>query len=540
MKAAHLFLALSLFPGFGAYAFEPFVDPLVIPPSIVVPPDQTDLTIHMRQFTAKFHRDLPARAQFGYEGMSPGPTIEVNRDQRVNVHWVNDLPDQHVLARPKDAMNNGVPDVATVVHLHGAVVEQPNTTDKLHDNDGWPDLWFTHGAEQIAAYGNPQSARTLWYHDHAMGTTGRNVSAGLLGTYLIHDDLERSLNLPSGKYDIPLLLQPKKLKDDGSLAYEDTITKEHYGNAFFVNGVMYPYLDVEPRKYRFRVINASNARSVGLKLIDLSDLASPGPAFHQIGNESGFLADTVTLNDPSRADSGRLLLMPAERADIVIDFSEFAGRTFILHNNLKPDDTDGVVPLYQIMQFRVGTRTSSADTSRIPTHIRDVARLDPASAVRSRRITFEQMDMGGMPMLTHNGKMWHDPIDDYVTANTTEIWELVDTLPDGHPFHMHLADFQVLDRRPFDVEGFVKTGNIRYTGDAIAPLANEMSWKDTVRVSPGHVTRIIAHFGPILGHYVYHCHILEHEDMDMMRPFDVVPAGDPHPAAPPERTHALK
>ena len=238
--------------------------------------------------------------------------------------------------------------------------------------------------------------------------------------------------------------------------------------------------------------------------------------------DSGFLADTVLLNDPASPASPRLQLMPAERADIIIDFSGYAGRIFVLHNNLKPDDADGVVPLYQIMQFRVGNAVTQADTTKIPGHIREVPRLDPTNAARTRQITFEQMSMNGMPMLNLNGRMWKDPVEEIVTLGTSEVWELINTLPDSHPFHIHLVDFQVLDRRPFDVEAFVKNRSLKYTGEAVSPRANEMAWKDTAQVAPGMVTRVIMKFGPHTGHYVYHCHILEHEDMEMMRPYDVI------------------
>ncbi len=506
-----------------AQAFEPWVDQLPIPPRIVVPATQRDLTIRMTQFNGKIHRDFPEIPQWGYEGSSPGPTIEVERDQKLTVHWINALPTTHLLLKPKDSMTEaGAPDVRTVVHLHGAVVTQNSITDSLHNNDGWPDLWRKAGEEQISDYFNPQSARTLWYHDHAMGTTGRNVAAGLVGFYLIHDPLERSLNLPSGKYDIPLMIQSKLLKGDGSIDYVDTLQREHYGNSFFVNGKLYPYLDVEPRKYRFRVLNGSNARTVALKLLDTQNPQVPGPAFHQIGSDSGFLANTVLLNDPADENARRLVIMPAERADIIIDFSKFAGRSFLLHNNQLPDDHDGAIKIYQVMMFKVGSSVTKPDTSTIPTKIREITRFEAKKAQNTRRITFEEMEMNGAPMLTHNGKMWHDPISDFPVLGTTEIWELVNTLPDSHPFHMHLVDFQVLDRRDYDVEKFLKSREISYLKEAEAPNPNEMGWKDTVRVPPHQVTRIMMKFGPYTGHYVYHCHILEHEDMDMMRPFDVV------------------
>lgn len=521
-KTSGILFSTALLSAAPCLAFEPWVDPLPVPPRIVVSPVQKEITLRMRQFMGKIHRDFPEVPQWGYEGVSPGPTIEVEKGQPLTVHWINELPETHILPKPHGEMSApGTPDVRAVVHLHGAAVSQPSITDKLHNNDGWPDLWLRPGEKQISFYPNAQDARTLWYHDHALGSTGRNVAAGLLGAYIIHDERERALNLPSGSYDIPLLLQPRKLKSDGSLDYVSTLMYENHGNSFFVNGKLYPYLEVEPRRYRFRVINGSNARSVAIRLLDASDSETPGPAFHQIGSDSGFLASTVTLNDPAQAEAERLVLMPAERADIVIDFSAYAGRSFVLHNNMPPDDFDGVVPLYKIMLFRVGARASGPDISRVPGPIREIPRLDPASAARSRRITFESMDMDGTPMLTHNGKMWHDPVTDFVAPNTTEIWELVNTLPDAHPFHVHLVDFQVLDRRPYDVDAFLKDGEIRYTGEAIAPLANEMGWKDTVRAPTGHVTRIILPFGSTIGHYIYHCHILEHEDMDMMRPFQI-------------------
>jgi spore coat protein A len=518
------FLFLISISGPAAFAFEPFVDALPIPPVLHAPKGKHPvLKIKMQEFSSKIHRDLGPVKQFGYAGISPGPTIEVEAGSPLQVQWQNELPGKHVLAAPSDMMADG-PDVKAVVHLHGAMVTQPSTKDRVHNNDGWPDAWITHGQTQIADYPNEQRARMLWYHDHAMGTTGRNVAAGLLGVYFIRDAYERSLNLPSGAYEIPLVIQPKLLNGDGSLAYVESLAVEHYGNAMFVNGKLYPYLEVEPRKYRFRVLNASNARTVALKLVDGEDLETAGPGFYQIGSDSGFLENTVLLNDPASEKSSRLTLAPAERADIIVDFSKYAGKTFVLHNNALPDDADGTVPLYQVMQFRVKPQASAPDTSSLPMKMQPIRRMEVREAANTRRIVFDQMEMGGQTMLTLNGKMWHDPVSEMPVLGSTEVWELVDTLPDSHPFHIHLVDFQVLDRRPFDLNEYLKSGKIEYSGAAEAPDANEMGWKDTVRITPAHVTRIIMKFAPFAGHYVYHCHILEHEDMDMMRPFDVVPA----------------
>ncbi len=512
-------LQLSLFNA----GFQRFVDELPIPP--VIKPDSEDITITMKQFTGKLHRDLADTVQWGYNGVSPGPTIEVERGQHVRVHWKSELPTTHILAAPKGMDMGGggepLPDVRNVVHLHGALVTQTSKTDKLHDNDGWPDAWLVPGEEQIAEYGNDQSARLLWYHDHAMGETGRNVATGLAGMYIIRDEFERGLNLPSGKYEIPLLITAKGVDGNSALYYTPTLANEFYGNAMSVNGKLWPYLNVEPRKYRFRIVNASNARSYSMQLVDLEN-QSPAPPFYQIGTDSGFLENTVVLNDPADPKSPELTLAPAERADIIIDFSQYAGKTYILHNNYV-DQADHQLPMPQLMQFRVGTTVSEPDTSSLPMKLRSIPRMDPTRADGTRQITLNQVDMpDGTPMLLLNGMGWKEEITEKPVLGTTEVWEIVNTTTDVHPFHIHLVEFQVLDRRPFDVDAFAKTGQINYTGPAVAPDANEMGWKDTVRTTGNAVTRIIMKFAPYAGYYVYHCHILEHEDMDMMRPFEIV------------------
>ena len=513
-------------------ALSPFVDELPIPPRIIIPPasKDADITITMNQFKTKFHRDFPETNAWGYNESSPGPTIEVEKGQKLTVHWKDQLPTTHLFKEPSGLGGMGSsntdpkPDVRNVVHLHGAVVTETSPMDRHHNNDGWPDAWIVPGEEQMAKYPNKQKARTLWYHDHASAETGRNVAAGLVGFYIIHDKYERSLNLPAGEFDVPLMIQPKGFLADGSLYYSSTISKEYYGNTFVVNGKLYPFMNVEPRKYRFRILNASNARTIALKLLDLNDLVTPGPAFNQIGTDAGFLQDTVVLNDPTNADAPRLNLMPAERADVIVDFSNFAGRQLLLSNNARPDDPDASMPLPKVMLFKVASTISHPDSSSLPMHMREIKKIDPKKASVTRQIVLNQMTMAdGSSMLQMNGKSWTDPISEKPILGATEIWELIDTLPDSHPFHIHLVEFQVLDRRPFDTDAYVKTGVITYTGPAVLPEPNEMGWKDTIRASSRTVTRIIVKFGPYPGYYVYHCHILEHEDMDMMRPFQIVP-----------------
>ncbi len=518
-------LAHGISEDMGAFSasFQRFVDELPIPQTIRPTPGESDITVTASQFQFKMHRDLPAETVWGYNGSTPGPTIEVESGQLVRVHWKDELPAKHLFSEPKNLeMGLGqVPDVRFVTHLHGAVVTESDTSDRLHNNDGWPDAWITAGQEQIAEYPNPQTARTLWYHDHAIGETGRNVAAGLAGMYIIHDAYERSLNLPSGKYDIPLLIRAHGLNNDGSLNYTSDIGNEYYGNSVSVNGKLWPYLSVEPRKYRFRFVNGSNARSYAMKLVDQANQSS-GPAFYQIGSDAGFLENTAILNDPTDSSSPRLGLLPAERADVIIDFSKYAGHSFVLMNNqLDPGDAEIKIP--QIMLFKVGTELSAPDTSSLPMKMRPIERTDPAQAAATRLIFLSQMNMpSGAQMLQLNGKSWRDPVEEKPVRGTTEIWELVNTLTDEHPFHIHLVQFQILDRTPFDLDEYGKSGKVTPTGPPEAPAPNEMGWKDTVRVARGAITRIIIKFEPFSGHYVYHCHILEHEDMDMMRPFDVI------------------
>ncbi len=505
---------------------QAFVDELPVPHVIHVAPGTSEVTITASQFSTHLHRDLPEQNLWGYEGTSPGPTIEVESGHSLRVHWKDQLPLKHLFPEPHGVEMGGgsMPDVRFVTHLHGASVSEPDIQDRLHNNDGWPDAWITEGKEQIADYPNLQSARTLWYHDHASGETGRNVAAGLVGLYLIHDDYERSLHLPDGKYDIPLLIRSHQIGADGSLSYVKDIATEYYGNVASVNGKLSPFLDVEPRKYRFRFVNGSNARSYAMKLIDQSQRVQ-GPAFYQIGSDGGFLEKTVILNDPADSTSSRLLLLPGERADVVIDFSHFKGHSLLLSNNhVDPADAvDAEVKIPWLMLFRVKDALGTPDTSRLPMQMKPIQRTDPHSAKVTRRIVFGQMKMpDGTPMLTLNGKAWRDPIEEKPVHGTTEVWELINTLPDEHPFHIHLVPFQVLDRTPIDLHEYKKSGRIQTTGEPVPPAPNERGWKDTVRVSRSAMTRIVLRFDSETGYYVYHCHILEHEDMDMMRPFQVV------------------
>jgi spore coat protein A len=276
---------------------------------------------------------------------------------------------------------------------------------------------------------------------------------------------------------------------------------EFFGNAHLVNGKILPFLDVEPCMYRFRIVNVSNARFYTLSLAN-------GAQFSQIATDGGLLPKTIQAKT--------LFLAPAERADIAIDFSQFPGEQIVLQN--------GAV---EVMQFRVA-RTPAVLPKSLPAKLRDVAKISESRAVRTRYLTLEEnVDVLNAPMIhLLNGARWHEPVTEKPVLGTTEIWAFVNLTEDSHPIHLHLVRFQILDRRPFDDTEYQSARKLRYTGDAVPPSPGEGGWKDTVQAHPKMVTRIIIPFEGFAGRYVWHCHILEHEDNEMMRPYEILGAGE--------------
>jgi spore coat protein A, manganese oxidase len=499
----------------NASSLAQFVDPLPIP-EIARPigkrpsPDNPALQlpyyrVAMRPFEAKVHRDLKPTRLWGYGSSSPGPTFETRSGQGVLVEWANELPEKHFL--PIDHTIHGAeatkPEVRTVVHLHGAKAPPAS--------DGYPDDWYVPGKSALCHYPNQQDAATLWYHDHALGINRLNVFAGLLGTFLVRDDFEDSLNLPRDKYEIPLVLYDRVFDLDGQLNYpvsgdpKSPWVPEVFGDAVLINGKLFPYLDVEPRKYRFRLLNAANGRFFHLSL-------SNGQVFHQIGSDQGLLPAPVALK--------LLSIAPGERADLIVDFSGDGGQNVVLKN-----DT------LNVMQFRVAQKNAAAnsnqptDESVVPQTLRPVPKIPESAAVKTRVLTLVEVDdlvQRPVTMLLNNAH-WNMPVTENPVLDSVEIWNLVNLTDDSHPIHLHLVKFQILDRRACDVAVYwAKGGEVKYIGAAVPPESNESGWKDTVRAYPGMVTRIIVRFEGYTGRYVWHCHILEHEDNEMMCPFDVV------------------
>ena len=253
-------------------SIERYIDPLPIPKSLVpysTRKNRIQYRVRMLEFKHQMHSQLPPTIRWGYEGQHPGPTMEAMTGTPVEVLWENHLPSQHIF--PIDPHIHGAmppaPAVRTVPHLHGSRTRS--------ESDGLPEKWFTPGHSARYHYPNNQQAATLWYHDHALGITRLNVYAGLSGFYFLRDAEELRMDLPSGDYEIPLVLQDRTLDDTGQLVYSPTgedgqqVPPGRWGPEFFgdlpvVNGSIYAYLEVEPRRYRLRVLNGANSRFFNL------------------------------------------------------------------------------------------------------------------------------------------------------------------------------------------------------------------------------------------------------------------------------------
>jgi spore coat protein A len=526
-----------------------FLDPLPNPKQQVIAPSGTLgglplYEVDVSQFQQQLHSQLPASTLWGYNGMYPGPTFDLNRDQAINVRWTNNLRDglgqplKHFL--PYDSTLHGAdypdahdgdhdqhgpqpdfPQARVVTHLHGGVVDERS--------DGYPEHWFTpdphappngmggpSGNQLVTTYPNDQRSAGMWYHDHAMAITRLNIYAGMAGFYLLRDELESALNLPKGDYEIPLMIQDKSFYDNGELYYPGADDAGHsnaathvasfFGDANLVNGKVWPYLEVEPRKYRFRMLNAANSRSYNLSLVPDPGSASQEPVtLHQIGTDGGLFSH--------RVERESMLLMPADRADVIVDFSQFnSGDTLRLMNDALAA-SEGTTD--QVMQFRIKT-PAGPDTSSLPDALVPLERFDEADALRTRQLRLVRgFDSMGRVQMKLDGKLWTDPVSEILTLGQPEIWEISNSTGDDHPIHLHLEAFQILGRSG-------PTGEI--------PLApHELGWEDTVAVFDGQSVRIMVKYEKFAGTFVWHCHLLEHEDHEMMRPFRVVPEPGPLP-----------
>lgn len=552
-----------------------FADPLRIPP--VLRPDGDDLTMHLRAVNVRVHSELPSIPMWCYNGVFPGPTIEVRRGDGLHVEYRNEIvtPYPAVAADVTDG-TAGDPGRGTatpiegvdmippwaVTHLHGAV------TDGGHD--GWTENAVLPGHTQNAHYQNDQKATALWYHDHAMAVTQYNVFAGLAGMYLVRDDEEDALDLPGGPYEVPLVITDRNFDTDADGDFTGQLLKKvlNVGTAAdpvrvpfsgpfnLVNGVLWPHFDVAPRWYRFRVLDACNSRIYDLALIDETGARVPEGVAYQIGTDSGLLGAPVPLTDP-------ISLAPAERLDILVDFATYRGKTLRL-----VDVSDAENPA-DVMQFRVGTRPSG-DRFTLPETLsptfRRLTQEDVPADAKHRFVVFyettpltmpEMWEMSeDMPMdmamgdadavdgviqvrlpgedeprtLYRVARVFEDTTTFFVESAAWEVWHVLHISGPPHPFHIHLIGFQVLSRDVYDLGNFEVIGN---GGGTKAPLTkagsnpvppSEQGWKDVILVHPTEMVTWAGRFTGGTGQYMYHCHLLEHEDEGMMRPWVAMPA----------------
>jgi spore coat protein A len=490
----------SCSPNPCSVVLTPFVDPL---PRLrpAVPTSGTaggsaQYRLAMVELTQKLHSDLPATRVWGVTdgaggGTFPGPTIEATAHTPIDVTWANDLRDENGALRAAHLLTSDA-------CLHGGAAGPPRTVMHLHGGhvpaafDGAPELTLVPGAQTTYRYPNRQNAATLWYHDHALGITRLNVYLGLAGFYIVRSPEEDVLGLPSGEFDVPLVVQDRTFRADGSLSYPFRWVEDFFGDTILVNGKVWPTLDVKRGKYRFRVLNGSNGRTYTLAL-------SNGASFQQIASDGGLLAAPVALD--------RLTVAPGERAEIVVDFAGYEPGTDILLKNSAPapfPGSPGVGVVPNVMKLHVVPEPGHMAPIRAT--LAAIQPLLPEQSVIERELVLAKgPDPCTGSRWTINGRDWDDIVE-MPRLGTTEIWRFVNTSGHAHPMHLHLVQFQVLDRQAQGAE-------------PLPPPPNEAGWKDTVVVMPRETVRVIARFDHYAGNFPYHCHSLEHEDHMMMRQF---------------------
>jgi FtsP/CotA-like multicopper oxidase with cupredoxin domain len=530
-------------------------------------------------------KDAVTGEPLGYVQGSPGPTFEAVRGIPIQVEWQNNVSTPYLFAvdptihwanpiniseptPPFPVYPPGFPNaqspVLLVTHLHGG--------ENQSFYDGGPNQWFTsdgkHGPQYstykqtglnsaVYYYPNGQQATTLWYHDHGLGVTRLNVMSGLAGFYLLREPktgIDKVADmLPTGKYEMPLVIQDRTFNTDGSLYYPsvgvEAATHPYWvnsflGNAIMVNGKVWPNMNVDKGQYRLRILNGSNSRFYNLSF-------SNGLSFIQIGSDGGYLKEPVPLTS--------LLLAPAERADIIVDFSSFpSGEKVVLKNSsLTLNTIEEKQTLGQIIQFTVSDQTGSKpfDLAQAPKPFNPtlVASSFPTlqGPTKQRILTLvEVLGKNSTKVALLDGQMWDAPISEQPELGTTEDWLIVNATMNPHPIHLHLVQFQLVQRETFDSTTYLEkwaalngqppfsqpTKNLNlnsYLSNLHIPVQpNEKGWKDTIIVNAGEVVTIRVRFSQQDGSsfpfdatagpgYVWHCHLLEHEDNEMMRPYKI-------------------
>jgi blue copper oxidase len=464
----------------GGYTFD---TPLAIPPidagTVLGGVRVFDLSLQngKTEFFKGFETDTS-----GINGSYLGPVLRMQSGETVRMHVTNNLGQ------------------VSTLHWHG--FNLPASADggphqPINPGEVWSPEFMIH-----------EGASTMWYHSHQMHQTAPQVWSGLAGMIIIDDEVSAGLSLPSdyGVDDIPLVLQDRRFKRDGSMPYDASMHDQMagmIGNIPVINGTVLPYFNVTTGKLRIRLLNGANGSIYNLAFAD-------GRSFVQIASDGGLLAAPVALS--------HLRLAPGERAEIIVDFG--VNETVLLQSvaaNTRGSMGMGMMageqnPQFDLIEFRAGA--SLRPSEAVPETLTSLAEVSPKDASRTRKFLLEMPGMGPMRMLgmgggyTINGhSMDMEYIDEVVKLGETEIWEIANAGPMTHPFHIHNTQFRILDR------------------DGHPPAANEAGLKDTVVVDPGEVVRILIrfeHYTDSTHPYMYHCHILEHEDAGMMGQFTVV------------------
>ncbi|KAG6546194.1 hypothetical protein Mapa_012231 [Marchantia paleacea] len=522
----------------------PFVDPLPIPP-----------TIDVSTGKQKLHSELPATTLYAY-GTSekttslPGPTLVATRHKPSHIRFENHIKDPETFLITDTTIHWASPThggIPIVTHLHGA--EAPS------DSDGHPDGWFTARGEtgkkfvtQNYTYPNSQPAALLWYHDHTVGITRNNVLAGLAGSYIIRSPSEEPRHLPSGRFEIPLMIQDKQLWANGSINFPDVGDSpanhpnwcpEYFGDTILVNGRAWPHLDVYRAMYRFRIVNAANARFFTMSL------SEPSLRFVQLGTDGGFLPFPLYL--------AKMTMAPGYRTDVIIDFAGLAAGTSVYLNNSAaapfPGGNSDFSPpsTNSITEFRVVRKPAGFKIPHFAVPRQMIPMPMPGYDLKSdmhRSLTLVEFDDAvGNPLgAVLNNHTWLDPVTEFPEVGSVEIWDIINFTPDAHPIHVHLIQFLSLHQQEFNQTAH-DAGDCTLSKEFPHPAScfiespqqpdvTQVGWKDTVIVYPSKVTRLwtkwaprdglLFPFNPVSGPgYVWHCHILDHEDNDMMRPLAV-------------------
>lgn len=380
-----------------------------------------------------------------YNDQFPGPTIKANRDDQVSIQLQNHLPEQ------------------TITHWHGMIVD--------HDNDGQPMHVIDPGSVYNYNYIIDQRASLNFYHPHPHMLTGKQVYLGQAGAFIVNDAEEDALNLPSGSYEVPLILRDATLDRSNNLSYKPA-SGGMFGKIPLVNGTRSPYLNVERAVYRFRILNGANSRIFALTL-------NNNAAMRLIGNDGGLLATSV--------DVARIDIANGERIDVLIDFRAYNNGTSLMLRDLRTG--------WDLLEFIVSSATV---TGSLPVTYSAIQPL--SSPVTTRTFSFDAMSK-------INGREYEmDRIDWTVPFGQTERWIFTTNGNAPHPVHVHGASFQVISR----------------TGGRNQLFPWESGWKDTVLLEDSETVEVLIRFEKFRGIYLLHCHKLEHEDMGMMANFEVV------------------